>query len=390
MSCYGLNSEELEFRAEVREFLARELTAAAARATDHHQSLFPPPSVTLPWQRKLLMRRWLAPHWPRDHGGAGWSALRRFIFESEAGRAGAPLLAPFGLKYLGPVLIRFGSDEQRRRFLPRILTGEDYWCQGYSEPNAGSDLAGLQCTARRAGDEYIVNGTKLWTTHAHYANWIFCLVRTHTQVRAQAGISFILVDLRSAGVTITPIRSFTGEHEVNQIFFDSVRVPATGLVGGEGEGWNIARYLLELERGSFIMSGLLARKLARCQRLVANLPAHAQDWERTLSAQLAHVEIDLLALEAAELRCALDLEAGRALGAESSLIKIEFSEILQRIESVALSALGASGLWFSESGEASADTDAIVGSYMNNRAATIYGGSNEIQRELVAKHLVGL
>jgi alkylation response protein AidB-like acyl-CoA dehydrogenase len=227
----------------------------------------------------------------------------------------------------------------------------------------------------------VVNGTKLWTTHAHYANWIFCLVRTESDSRPQAGISFLLVDLRSAGVSITPIHSFTGEHEVNQVFFDSVRIPTSQLVGTEGEGWSIARYLLEFERGTFIMSGLLARKLARCRALVRD-PAHgAREEQRVWLAQIADMEIDLLALEAAELRCAQDLEAGRTPGAEASLIKVEFSELMQRIESLALRAIGPAALEFS---------DPIAGTYQNNRATTIYGGSNEIQRELIAKHLVGL
>jgi acyl-CoA dehydrogenase len=389
MSFHGLTTQEQQFRSEVREFLDRELRQEWVQATDRHRSLFLPPEVTLPWQRKLLERRWLAAHWPPEHGGSGWTALQHFIFETEAGRAGAPLLAPFGLKYLGPVLIKFGTREQQEQFLPRILDGRDYWCQGYSEPNAGSDLAGLQCTARREGSEYVVNGTKLWTTHAHHANWIFCLVRTESDPRPQAGISFLLVDLRSAGVTITPIRSFTGEHEVNQVFFDSVRIPASQLVGAEGEGWTIARYLLEFERGTFIMSGLLARKLARCKALVSDPDNGSADRRRAWLDRVADMEIDLLALEAAELRCAQDLEAGRTPGAEASLIKVEFSELMQRIEALALSAIGPAGLEFSEVADASVP-EAIVGQYQNNRATTIYGGSNEIQRELIAKHLVGL
>jgi acyl-CoA dehydrogenase len=389
MSIHGLNAQEQRFLAEVREFLARELTPEIAQATDQHRSLFLPPEVTLLWQRKLLAKRWLAPHWPVEHGGSGWSAMQSFIFETEAGRAGAPLLGPFGLKYLGPVLIKFGTHEQRQRFLPRILDGRDYWCQGYSEPNAGSDLAGLQCMARREGDEYVVNGTKLWTTHAQYANWIFCLVRTDSGARPQDGISFLLVDLRSAGVAVTPIRSFAGEHEVNQVFFDSVRVPASQRVGAEGEGWAIARYLLEFERGTFIMSGLLSRKLSRCKALLQDLPREAAAERHAFLARIADLEIDLLALEAAELRCALDLEAGRTPGAEASLIKIEFSELMQRIEELALGILGPSGLEFSGVGPSS-PREGIVGAFQNNRATSIYGGSNEIQRELIAKHLVGL
>jgi acyl-CoA dehydrogenase len=389
MSFHGLGESELHFRSEVRRFLAQELSEEEVHATDHSRSLFLPPNITLPWQRKLLARRWLAPHWSVEHGGSGFSALQFFIFETEAGRAGAPLLSPFGLKYLGPVLIRFGTDGQRRRFLPRILDGRDYWCQGYSEPNAGSDLAGLQCAARRDGDEYVVSGSKLWTTHAHYANWIFCLVRTESTPRPQAGISFLLIDLRSPGVTVSPLRSYSGEHEVNQVFFDDVRVPASQLVGGEGEGWAIARYLLEHERGAFIMSGLLTRKLARCKALVGNVEPASRNEHSANLARIADIEIDLLALEAAELRCALDLETGRTLGAEASLIKIEYSELMQRIESFSLEALGPASLEFSSEGEASV-SQAMVGAYQNNRATSIYGGSNEIQRELIAKHLVGL
>jgi len=387
MSFHGLSQREREFRAEVREYLARELPPDTVRAVDEHRSLFLPPEVTLPWQRKLLARRWLAPLWPTQYGGCGWTALQHFIFESEAGRAGAPLLAPFGLKYLGPVLIKFGTEEQRQRFLPRILDGSDYWCQGYSEPNAGSDLAGLQCTARLEGDEYVVDGTKLWTTHAQYANWIFCLVRTDSTVRPQAGISFLLVELRSAGVSVTPIRSFTGEHEVNQIFFSSVRVPASHLVGPRGSGWAIARYLLEYERGTFIMSGVLARKLARCKALVRELAGHESERLAMLD-RIAGMEIDLLALEAAELRCAAGLERGRTPGVEASYIKIAFSELMQRIEKLSLSALGPRGLEFSGLA-ASSTREGIVGAYQNNRAMTIYGGSSEIQRDLIARSLLG-
>jgi len=389
MSIHSLAPQDERFRAEVREFLARELTAETIREADLHQSLFPPPSISLPWQLKLLARGWLGAHWPREFGGSGLTAMQNFILDTEAGYAGAPLLAPFGLKYLGPVLIRFGTDGQRRQYLPRILSGEDYWCQGYSEPNAGSDLAGLQCAAGRDGDEYVVNGSKLWTTHAQYANWIFCLVRTDSTGRPQTGISFLLVDLRTPGVAVTPILSTTGEHEVNQVFFAGVRVPASNLVGKEGDGWTIARYLLEFERGSFIMSGLIRRKLERCQTLIRERHQPHAPESPALQANMTDMEIDLLALEAAELRCALDLEAGRTPGAEASLIKIEFSELMQRVEQLAVRALGPRSLQFSSAGSASF-AEAIVGTYFNNRATTIYGGSNEIQRELIAKHLVGL
>jgi acyl-CoA dehydrogenase len=386
----GLCRDDARFREEVLEFLRTQLTPELIRGSDAHESLFPPPSIALPWQARLRARGWLAPHWPREFGGAGWSAMQRFIFETEAGLAGAPLLAPFGLNYLGPVLVRYGTVAQRARFLPRILAAEDYWCQGYSEPGAGSDLASLQCSARRVGDEYIVRGTKLWTTHAQHANWIFLLVRTSSEGRPQQGISFLLADLRVPGVTITPIISIAGEHETNQVFFDDVRVPADLLVGAEGEGWRIARYLLEFERGGFIMNGMLRRRFERCRTLAATaVPAASAIEAAALQSAMVELEIDLLALATAELRVALSFESGSSPGPESMVLKVEFSELMQRIEALAVALLGGRGLQFraAETGGAVEDAvaQAVLGSYLNNRASTIYGGSSEIQREIVAR-----
>ena len=334
-------------------FLRAELTPELVRGTDLHESLFPPPAVALPWQAKLQRRGWLAPHWPREQGGAGWSAMQRFIFETEAALAGAPALPPFGLNYLGPVLVRYGTEAQRARFLPRILDGSDYWCQGYSEPNAGSDLASLQCAARRDGDEYVIRGTKLWTTHAHHANWIFLLVRTSSEGRPQAGISFLLASLESPGVSVTPIVSIAGEHEVNQVFFDEVRVPADLLVGREGEGWQIARYLLEFERGGFVMNGMLRRKFERCRALAVTALAGASRTEAAaLHARLVEIDVDLLALAAAELRVALSFEAGGSPGPESMVLKLEYTELWQRIESLGVALLGDRALAFDPNGEA--------------------------------------
>lgn len=393
-----LAPQDAAFREQVLDFLRRELTPELVRGTDLHESLFPPPAIALPWQAKLRARGWLAPHWPREHGGAGWTAMQRFIFETEAALAGAPALPPFGLNYLGPVLVRYGSDAQRARFLPRILDGSDYWCQGYSEPNAGSDLANLQCAARREGDEYVVRGTKLWTTHAHHANWIFLLVRTSSEARPQNGISFLLASLESPGVSVTPIVSIAGEHEVNQVFFDDLRVPADQLVGREGEGWNIARYLLEFERGGFVMNGMLRRKFERVRaRAGAVLAAASRAEAAALHARLVEIDIDLLALAAAELRVALSFEAGGSPGPEAMVLKLEFTELWQRIESLGVALLGPRALRFDPNPEAArhvpvdplADDRALVGSYLNNRAATIYGGSSEIQREIVARSVAG-
>jgi acyl-CoA dehydrogenase len=394
----GLAGSEAAFRDEVRAFLSAELTADMIRGRDLHESLFPPPSITRAWQDCVRRKGWLAPHWPQPAGGAGWSAMQRFTYETEAGLAGAPTLPPFGFDYLGPVLLRYGSDAQRARFLPRILSGEDYWCQGYSEPNAGSDLAGLQCAARRDGDAYVVRGSKMWTTHAQYANWIFLLVRTSTEGRPQAGISFLLAELNVPGVTIAPIVSIAGEHEVNQVFFDDVRVPADQLVGREGEGWQIARYLLEFERGGFVMNGMLGRKFRHVSTLAARMLPTADEIEAaSLRARLAAIEIDLLALAAAELRVALRFEAGGSPGTEAMVLKLEYTELWQRIESLGVELLGAQALRFDPNTDGSfgaapdarASARALLGSYLNNRAATIYGGSSEIQREIVARAVAG-
>ncbi|MFO1375549.1 MAG: acyl-CoA dehydrogenase family protein [Steroidobacteraceae bacterium] len=395
MNFRGLSLRDAAFRDEVRSFLAAELSPEVIRATDRVQSLFPPPSLTLPWQRKLLERGWLGAHWSREHGGPGWSAMQRFIFDTECGLAGAPLLAPFGLKYLGPVLIRYGTDAQRARFLPRILRGDDYWCQGYSEPGAGSDLASLQCAARREGDEYVVNGTKIWTTHAHFANWVFCLVRTSVEPRRQAGISFLLVDLATPGITVTPIITIGGEHEVNQVFFDDVRVPAENLVGEPGQGWEIARYLLEFERGGFIVNGFLGRKLMRCRRLFTEVFGPSQSCEaRALAARIEELDVQLQTIAAAELHCALLQETGQRPGPEASALKLEFTELMQRIEETTIEILGPRALYYTEHTEglddAQADDQALVATYLNNRAATVYGGSNEIQRELIANSMAAL
>ena len=391
----GLSLRDAAFREEVRAFLAAELTPELVRASDHVQSLFPTPAVTLPWQRKLHERGWLGAHWPREYGGPGWSAMQRFIFDTESGLAGAPLLAPFGLKYLGPVLIRYGTEAQRRQYLPRILNGEDYWCQGYSEPGAGSDLAGLQCAARREGDEYVVNGSKIWTTHAHFANRIFCLVRTSVEERRQGGISFLLIDLDTPGITITPIITIGGEHEVNQVFFDDVRVPAVNLVGEPGQGWEIARYLLEFERGGFIVNGLLGRKLARCRRLFDEIFGTAATGEaQALAARIEDLDVQLETIAAAELQCALAQEAGQRPGPEASALKLEFTELIQRIEETTLEVLGPRALAYTADpaglDDAAATDQAVIATYLNNRAATIYGGSNEIQRELIANSMAAL
>jgi len=391
MNWTGLLSEaEYAFLDEVREFLTRELPAELRDAADRNISLFPSPEVSMPWQEVLRRRGWLANHWEEEFGGPGWTPIQRFVFETEAGLAGAPLLSPFGLNYLGPVLIRYGTRDQQQRFMPRILSGEDYWCQGYSEPSAGSDLANLKCAAVRDGDHYVVNGTKMWTTHAHHANWIFNLVRTDSSGRAHQGISFLLVDMQTPGVSVAPILSLTGDHEVNQVFFDDVRVPVENLVGAEGQGWEIAMYLLEFERGGFVMNGFLRRKFENCCRLA---PEPASTADAAFLELLGHeIDIDLHALFAAEWQCALSFAERDNPGPEAMALKIQFTELMQRIESFGVAAVGAGGLEFppTQGGLGATTPSAVTASYLNNRATTIYGGSSEIQRELIARNLVGI
>ncbi|HQP20831.1 MAG TPA: acyl-CoA dehydrogenase family protein, partial [Phenylobacterium sp.] len=238
-----LSPQDRAFQAEVREFLEEALTPELRQAGRRATSVFMEKDYSLAWQRILHQRGWVAPAWPVQYGGTGWNEMQRYIFAAECARAGAPSLSPMGLKMVGPVIMGYGTDEQKAFFLPRILSGEDYWCQGYSEPGAGSDLAALQLRAVLDGDHYVLNGSKIWTTHAHWANRMFCLVRTRTEGKAQAGITFLLLEMTAPGIEVKPIITLAGEHEVNQVFFDNVRVPVSGRIGDENAGWTVAKYL---------------------------------------------------------------------------------------------------------------------------------------------------
>ncbi|HVK40991.1 MAG TPA: acyl-CoA dehydrogenase family protein, partial [Phenylobacterium sp.] len=251
-----LTGEELAFRQEVRSFLETSLTPELREVGRRATSVFTDKRHSLAWQKILHARGWAAPSWPVEYGGPGWSVMERHIFAAECARASAPNLAPMGLRMVGPVIMGFGTPEQKAHYLPRILSGEDYWCQGYSEPQAGSDLAALRLRAVRDGDHYVLSGSKLWTTHAHRANRMFCLVRTSAEGKPQAGITFLLLDMATPGVRVRPIITLAGEHEVNEVFFEDVRVPVSGRVGEENKGWTVAKYLLEFERGGGSAPGL--------------------------------------------------------------------------------------------------------------------------------------
>ncbi|MBY6043712.1 acyl-CoA dehydrogenase family protein [Phaeobacter italicus] len=391
------SAEELAFREEVREFLREELPTDLSDAVREGRSIGKEGHES--WHSILNARGWLAPNWPRAYGGCAWNAVQRHIFEEECCRAHAPRIVPFGLTMLGPVLQKFGSDAQRDYFLPRILSGEHWWCQGYSEPGAGSDLASLRTRAVRDGDHYVVNGQKTWTTLGQYANWIFCLVRTDPDAKQQEGISFLLIDMDTPGIEVRPITLLDGTHEVNEVWFTDVRVPVENLVGEENQGWTYAKYLLTHERTNiagvgFSQAGLDAvKRLARQQmhrgRPLAENPHFA--------ARLAQVEIDLMAMATTNLRIISAAAAGQAPGVESSMLKVKGTEIRQEINDLARRAAGAYAMPFaSEALEGDNSnlaqpegTTAVSAQYFNNRKLSIFGGSNEIQKNIIAKVKLG-
>lgn len=365
------------FRYEVSTFLAAHLPDDIRRGAARATSVFIDPDISLPWQRILHAKGWAAPDWPAEFGGPGWSEIERYIFAAECAQAGAPNLAPMGLKMVAPVIMHYGSAEQRAHYLPRILSGEDYWCQGFSEPGAGSDLAALQLRAVPDGRDYILNGSKIWTTHAHFANRMFALVRTSNEGKPQAGISFLLLDMATPGIMVEPIRTLAGDHEFNQVFFDDVRVPQANRLGEENEGWSVAKHLLTFERGGKYAPGLIGR----LERLRAR-----DDIEPVLRAQLDREAVTLKALQALEMKAMRGVGGSAALYA--SALKILGTETAQRIDTLACEIAGHAA-WADADGQTPAELAVAVPRYLNDRAATIYAGSNEIQRDLIARTMLG-
>jgi alkylation response protein AidB-like acyl-CoA dehydrogenase len=333
----------------------------------------------LRWHRILAKKGWVAPAWPKEWGGTGWNVVQRYIFEEELGYAGAPPLIPFGLTMCAAVLLRFGTEAQKKRFLPRIYDGDDFWCQGYSEPGSGSDLASLKTKAVKDKESYVVNGQKIWTTLAHYADWIFCLVRTDPSVeRRQDGISFLLMDMKTPGITVRPLILMDGAHDVNEVFFDDVSVPAENLVHEEGKGWTVAKYLLGYERMNTGRIGESKRQLAALKEYSTHRMGDARFRDR-----LSRVEIELMALEITNLRF-LDRmrRTGQPPGADVSMLKIKGTEIQQAITELMLQA--------ADPAASDAFTEAVRKKYLSMRKTTIYAGSNEIQRNIIAKMTLGL
>ncbi|WP_304170570.1 acyl-CoA dehydrogenase family protein [Phenylobacterium aquaticum] len=398
----ALSPRDLEFQDEVRRFLDEEFTPELRAAAGRQAGVFAEGDLNRRWHRILFEKGWVAPAWPKAHGGAEFSPVQRYIFESECAEAGAPALPAMGLQMCGPMLMGHGTEAQKAYHLPRILSGESYWCQGYSEPGAGSDLAALQCRAVRDGDHYVVDGTKLWTTHAHFANWIFLLVRTSTEGKPQAGITFLLAPMDTPGISVAPIITISGEHEVNQTFFDGVRIPVANRVGEENQGWTVAKYLLEFERGGVFsprVKGLMAkvRHMAAAERADTGLSL-IQD--PAFRRKVIELEIELAAVEATERMVISKLSAGGAAGDSSaSLLKLKGTETMQKATELAVEALGAYaapdqrpalGLGANAAPMGPDYAAAPVARYFNTRASTIYGGSSEVQRNILARAALGL
>ena len=388
------STEELAFRDEVRVWLRENLSEDLRRKVETYRSLSK--EELLGWHRRLAAKGWVAPAWPVEWGGTGWSVVQRYIFEEECGYAAAPPLIPFGLAMCAPVLLRFGTEAQKQRFLPRIYRGEDFWCQGYSEPSSGSDLASLRTAAVRQGDHYLVNGQKTWTTLAHMADWIFCLVRTDSALeKKQEGISFLLIDMKTPGITVRPLELMDGGHEVNEVFFDDVRVPAGNLVHEEGKGWTVAKYLLGHERMNTGRIGASKRELEKLKELAARELKGGRPLleDVRFRDRLSRVEIELMALEITNLRFLDQLRGGRAPGAEVSLLKIKGTEIQQALTELMMQGVGplAQPAAAADEGDGFAALDAAYAAhYCNYRKTSIYAGSNEIQRNIIAKRVLDL
>lgn len=399
----NFSAEDLAFRDAVRDFLAEKLNARLREGAASTPSVFTEPDITREWQAILYEKGWLASSWPVEDGGPGWTPMQKYLFEKECAIAGTPALPILGLRLVGPVICKFGTPAQKAYFLPRILSGEDYWCQGYSEPGSGSDLASLKTRAVRQGDKYIINGSKIWTTHAHHANWIFALVRTDADAKKQEGISFLLIPMDQPGISVTPIITMANEHEVNATFFDNAETGVENLIGAEGQGWTIAKYLLENERGGSCAAPSLLVSLDRLEALARNLPSGVNGaliHDPVIAQRIAKLRLEAQAFETTELRILAELEKGRPAGPQTSLIKLISSNLRQSIQQLEVDLFGYDGLqlpvsrplYGNEAPEpiGSREAQLAMPTYLNGRAYTIFGGSNEVQRTIIAKQVLGL
>ena len=384
--------EELEFRDEVRQLLRDELTSEIIAGNKNTTTALGNNDAAMAWQAILNKRGWAGVAWPKEFGGTGWSSNQRYIFNSECEKAGAPKLIPLGLRMLAPVLFKYGTKEQQDYYLPKMLSAEHYWCQGYSEPGSGSDLASLKTRAERDGDFYVVNGTKIWTTNAHHADHIFCLVKTNPDVKPQAGISFLLIEMNTPGISVEPIITMAGDHEVNQVFFDNVRVPISNIVGPENDGWKVAKYLLEFERGGSSVATRLHVDMAELKLLLDRV-----EGEGALKARANEIGIRISALSQMETDMQSKIARGEKPGAGSSLMKIMSSTLGQEISTIKMEAIGNYSLPHNnllllneEVTIGEPEHKNITAGYLNDRASTVFGGAREVQKNIIAKSVLGL
>ena len=393
------DAEDLAFAEDVRAFVRENLSPLTRDQV--LRGKLPGRQERAVWQRALVEKGWGAPAWPVEYGGPGWTVVQRHLFDEVLTEEGAPASPVFGMGMLAPVLMKFGTQEQKDYFLPRILKVEDWWCQGFSEPGAGSDLASLKTRAVRDGDEWVINGQKIWTTLAHVADWMFCLVRTSDEPKKQLGLSLLLVPMDTPGITVRPIITIDDEHEVNEVFLENVRIPAGNIVGEAGKGWDYAKYLLSHERTGIARIGQSRREIRRLKAMAAAEPTPGGFLidDAGFRRKVAEIEIRLTALELTTLRMLAAIKGGAGPGTEANLLKIKGSEIQQDIAELIMDAAGRYALAYDAHAWADgthddpigpADAAPLAGVYFNNRKVSIYGGSNEIQRNILAKAALGL
>ena len=386
----SFTEKDLEFRDEIRSWIENEYPKHIKEKQEKGESLTK--EEVTEFHKALAAKGWMGYNWPTEYGGTGWTSTQIYIFQKEFGLAGCPNILPFGVAMVGPVIYTFGNEEQKKRFLPDILNFDTWWCQGYSEAGSGSDLASLKTKAVREGDDYIVNGSKTWTTLAQHADWIFNLVRTETTEKRQEGISFLLIDMNTPGVEVEPIITIDGAHEVNSVFFTDVKVPVENLIGEEGKGWTYAKFLLANERFGIAVVGAEIRQLNKLKQIVSELDNPA------LSRKVKEVEIDISALEMLGLRMLSDIETKGHPGPESSILKIRGTEIQQRLTELFIEASGEYALIYPgpyghlDSSKPSGPDHVAksLSKYLNYRKTSIYGGSNEIQKNIISKMILGL
>ena len=390
--------EDNLFKEEVRNFIFLSLDKDLQNRLYNGEK--PSKNEVIDWQKKLNKKGWLAPDWPTEYGGCNWTPSRKYIFEQEMANANTPQIVPFGVTMIGPVIIKYGTTQQKKFFLPKILNSDHWWCQGYSEPGAGSDLASLKCKAESKGNNYIINGTKTWTTLAQYADWIFCLVRTKNEGKPQEGISFIMIDMKSKGIKVDPIITIDGSHEINTVYLEDVIVPKENLIFKENKGWTVAKYLLGHERTSIAAVGRSKSALKKLRDIASEELNNGEPLikEIRFRDKLTNLEMELFALEYTELRVLSEMSRGYNPGSEASLLKIRGSEMQQKISDLTLDAVAYYGISSQEETKKGSNhlpigpsyAKTVGNNYLNLRKTTIYGGSNEIQKNILSKMVLGL